>query len=133
LVSCRKAAIRFAGTIHRLEGREGEISEETPRFAVAIGFWLAHEYHEVVSRPLEPSATERNDAQTLADALSLLVYQHCGQFGTYTLVRSSNPDPRAGDILLVIPGVATPDLAFEHSILHPVVKQYYRQDYRRAH
>ena len=74
--------VRIAGTIHRFEGREGEISEETARLAVAIGFWLAHEYHELVSRPPEPSAAERNDVQTLADALSLFVYQHRRQFLT---------------------------------------------------
>ncbi|HDR9076381.1 TPA: DUF3987 domain-containing protein, partial [Burkholderia vietnamiensis] len=74
--------VRIAGTIHRFEGREGEISEQTARLAVAIGFWLAHEYHEVVSRPPEPSAAERNDVQTLADALSLFVYRYRRQFLT---------------------------------------------------
>lgn len=74
--------VRIAGTIHRFEGYEGEISEATAQLAVEIGFWLADEYREVVSRPPEPSTEQKREAQTLVDALSVFGYQHRRNFLT---------------------------------------------------
>lgn len=74
--------VRIAGTIHRFEGYNGEISEATALLAVEIGFWLADEYREVVSRPPMPSAEEKREVQALADALSVFSYQHRRNFLT---------------------------------------------------
>jgi hypothetical protein len=74
--------VRIAGTIHRFEGHNGEISEATALLAVEIGFWLADEYREVVSRPPMPSAEEKREVQALADALSAFSYQHRRNFLT---------------------------------------------------
>lgn len=74
--------VRIAGTIHRFEGFDGEISKATALLAVEIGLWLADEYREVVSRPSEPSAAERNDVQLLVDALSTFVRLRRRQFLT---------------------------------------------------
>lgn len=74
--------VRIAGTIHRFEGHNGEISEATALLAVEIGFWLADEYREVVSRPPMPSAEEKREVQALADALSVFSYQHRRNFLT---------------------------------------------------
>lgn len=74
--------VRIAGTIHRFQGRDDEISQATALFAVEIGLWLADEYREVVSRPPEPSAEEKREVQTLVDALSLFVYRNRRHFVT---------------------------------------------------
>ncbi|MGG1946821.1 DUF3987 domain-containing protein [Trinickia sp. NRRL B-1857] len=61
---------RVAGVLHRFEGCEGPIAEDTMSVAIEIAFWLAQETNKVLTRLLEPSASEKADIDTVGQMLN---------------------------------------------------------------
>lgn len=68
--------VRIAGVLHRFEGYSGEISADTMRCAIEIGFWLAEQTNDVLTRCHEPSPAECADMDTVVYMLRTYAYQH---------------------------------------------------------
>lgn len=60
---------RLAGVLHRFEGCEGPVAENTMRIAMEIGFWLALGTSKVLARMREPSDADKADIDALVQML----------------------------------------------------------------